>query len=107
MIRLRRLKSGDRVALVAPASSFPREEVAAGVAELSRLGLEAIYDESIFDKDRFVAGSVETRVRAIHGAWQDPSVAALIAMRGGYGSAQLLPFLDPALLLSGRKALIG
>ena len=107
MIRLRRLKSGDRVALVAPASSFPPEEVAAGVAELSRLGLEAVYDESIFDKDRFVAGSVETRVRAIHGAWEDPSIAALIAMRGGYGSAQLLPYLDPDLLQAGRKALIG
>jgi muramoyltetrapeptide carboxypeptidase len=105
--RLRRLKSGDRVALVAPASSFPREEVEAGVAELARLGLEAIYDESIFDRQRFMAGSVETRVRAIHGAWEDPSIAALIAMRGGYGSAQLLPLLDPELLRSGRKALIG
>ena len=107
MTRLRRLQSGDRVALVAPASSFPHEEVAAGVAELARIGLEAIYDDSIFDKDRFVAGSVETRVRAIHRAWEDPSIAALIAMRGGYGSAQLLPFLDPALLRSGCKALIG
>ncbi len=107
MIRLRRLKSGDRVALVAPASSFPREEVEAGVAELSRLGLEAVYDESIFERSRFVAGSVETRVRAIHAAWEDPSIAALIAMRGGYGSAQLLPLLDPNLLRSARKALIG
>ena len=105
--RLRRLQSGDRVALVAPASSFPREEVEAGVAELSRLGLEPVYDETIFDKARFVAGSIETRVRAIRRAWQDPSIAALIAMRGGYGSAQLLPHLDPALLQSARKALIG
>jgi muramoyltetrapeptide carboxypeptidase len=107
VIRLRRLKSGDRVALVAPASSFPMEEVPAGVAELARLGLEAVYDESVFDKDRFVAGSVETRVRAILTAWEDPSIAALIAIRGGYGSAQLLPFLDPDVMVSARKALIG
>jgi muramoyltetrapeptide carboxypeptidase len=105
--RLRRLQSGDRIALVAPASSFPHEEVSAGVAELARLGFEAVYDDTIFDKERFVAGSVETRVRAIVKAWEDPSIAALIAMRGGYGSAQLLPFLDPDLLRSGRKALIG
>jgi muramoyltetrapeptide carboxypeptidase len=107
VIRLRRLKSGDRVALVAPASSFPEEEVAAGVAELRRLGLEAVFDESLFDKERFVAGSVATRVRAILKAWDDPSIAALIAMRGGYGSAQLLPYLDPGVLRSSRKALIG
>ena len=107
MIRLRRLRSGDRVALVAPASSFPHEEVAAGVAELTRLGLEPVYDQTILDKARFVAGSVETRVRQIMQAWQDDSIAALIAMRGGYGSAQLLPFLDPDILIEGRKALIG
>ena len=107
MIRLRRLRSGDRVALVAPASSFPQEEVAAGVAELRRLGLEPVYDQTILDKALFVAGSVETRVRQIMQAWQDDSIAALIAMRGGYGSAQLLPFLDPDILIDGRKALIG
>lgn len=107
MKRLRRLHSGDRIALVAPASSFPREEVDAGVAELARLGFEAVYDDTLFEKERFVAGSVQTRVAAILNAWQDPSIAALIAMRGGYGSAQLLPFLDPAVLVAGRKALIG
>jgi muramoyltetrapeptide carboxypeptidase len=105
--KLRRLQSGDRVALVAPASSFPPEEVTGGVAELARLGLEAVYDESVFERERFVAGSVETRVAAIHRAWEDPSIAALIAMRGGYGSAQLLPLLDMSLMRSARKALIG
>ena len=107
MIKLRRIQSGDRIALVAPASSFPMEEVAAGVAELQRLGFEAVYDDSLFEKDRFVAGSVATRVSAIHRAWEDPSIAALIAMRGGYGSAQLLPLLDPGRLRSARKALVG
>jgi muramoyltetrapeptide carboxypeptidase len=105
--RVRRLRSGDRIALVAPASSFHPEEVAAGAAELARLGFEAVYDDRLFEKDRFVAGPVETRVKAIVEAWEDPSIAALIAVRGGYGSAQLLPFLDPGVLRRGRKALIG
>ncbi len=107
MIPLRRLQSGDRVALVAPASSFPVEEVAAGVAELARLGLEAVYDDTIFQQDRFVAGPAPMRAAAIQQAWADPSIAALIAMRGGYGSAQVLPLLDPAVLRASRKALIG
>ena len=107
MITLRRVQSGDRVALVAPASSFPVEEVAAGVAELGRLGLEAVYDPSLFEKDRFVAGAASTRAAAIQKAWADPSIAALIAVRGGYGSAQVLPLLDTALLRSSRKAVIG
>jgi muramoyltetrapeptide carboxypeptidase len=107
VIKLRRLKAGDRVALVAPASSFAPAEVEAGVTELARLGLEAVYDDAIFAKATFVAGSVETRVRAILQAWRDPGIAALVAIRGGYGSAQLLPHLDPDAMLAARKALIG
>jgi muramoyltetrapeptide carboxypeptidase len=104
---LRRLRAGDRVALVAPASSFPPEEIEAGIAELRRLGLDAVYDHSIFDKQRFVAGSAESRARAIHEAWANPDVGALIAIRGGYGSAQVLPLLDRSLLRHARKPLIG
>ena len=107
MIRLRQLKPGDRVALVAPASSFRPEEIEGGVHELARLGLHAVYDESIFERERFVAGSVETRVKSIQRAWADPDIAALFAIRGGYGSAQLLPLLDPGELVTARKALIG
>jgi len=107
VIRLRRLNPGDRVALVAPASSFPPEEVAAGAAELARLGFEAVYDQSIFDKDRFVAGSAATRAGVIRRAWADPDIAALIAIRGGYGSAQLLPLLGPGPMIDARKPLIG
>ena len=107
MIPLRQLKSGDQVALVAPASSFPHEEIEAGVVELRRLGLEAVYDQSIFDKQRFVAGSAESRARAIHAAWINPDIAALIAIRGGYGSAELLPLLDASLLRKACKPLIG
>lgn len=107
MITLRRLAPGDRVALVAPASPFPHEEVDAGVAELRRLGLDAVYDDSLFARERFVAGSAAERAQAIHRAWADPSIAALLCMRGGYGSAQVLPLLDAALMREARKPLIG
>ncbi len=95
------------MALVAPASSFPPEEIEAGVTELSRLGLQAVYDQSLFHKERFVAGSAENRAAAIRQAWCDPDIAALIAVRGGYGSAQLLPLLEPGLMVDARKPLIG
>jgi muramoyltetrapeptide carboxypeptidase len=107
VIRLRRLGSGDRVALVAPASSFNPEEVPAAAAELARLGLEAVWSDDIFDKAVFEAGSVETRMNGILNAWRDPDIAAIIAIRGGYGSAQLLPFLNPDDMVAARKALVG
>jgi muramoyltetrapeptide carboxypeptidase len=103
----RRLQPGDRIALVAPASSFKRDEFDAGVAELRRLGFEPVFDDRVFATGRFVAGDAAVRVSAIHDAWRDPSVAAILAVRGGYGSAQLLPLLDAELMQRARKAFVG
>ena len=90
----RALKSGDRIAVVSPASPFALQEFQQGVAELRRLGFEPVYDESVFERSMFTSGPPEARAAAFVRAWSEPSVAALIAVRGGYGSVQLLPVFD-------------
>lgn len=107
MIAPHRLRSGDRVALVAPASPFKREDLELGVAELSSLGFEAVYDERVLVRASYLAGSAETRAAVLMDAWQDPRVRALIAIRGGYGSAQVLPLLDGAIVREARKPFVG
>jgi muramoyltetrapeptide carboxypeptidase len=107
MRKPRALRSGDRIALVAPASAFARVEFDAGVAELRSLGFEPTYEESVFERRAYAAGSATTRAAAFARAWRDPSVAALIAVRGGYGSVHLLPLLGESLLLGEPKAFIG
>lgn len=106
-LKPRRLAAGDRVALVAPASPFAREDFDAGVRELARLGFEPVFDERVFARSRFVAGDAAVRAAALHDAWRDPSIAAIIAVRGGYGSAQVLPLLDPALMRGQPKIFVG
>lgn len=104
---VRRLNAGDRVALVAPASGASRDEVEKAAEGLKALGLTACYDDSVFLKERFTAGPASARADSIHRALLDPDIAGLIAIRGGYGSAQLLPLLDTRLIQSARKSLIG
>jgi muramoyltetrapeptide carboxypeptidase len=87
------LKAGARIAIVSPASSFNRAEFDLGVAELRRLGYEPVYDDSVFDRAMFTSGSPAVRAAAFKRSWEDPDVAALLAVRGGYGSVQLLPEL--------------
>lgn len=93
MIKPRALRAGDRIALVAPASSFDRGEFELGVAELRRLGYEPVYDDTVFERSIFTSGTADVRAAAFKRAWDDPDVAALLAVRGGYGSVQLLPTL--------------
>lgn len=101
------LRPGARVAIVAPASPFARDEFDAGVAELRRLGLEPVYDERVFARHRYQAGPAELRAAAFRDAWFDESVAALVCARGGYGSVHLLPLLDGLPLAGTPKIFLG
>jgi muramoyltetrapeptide carboxypeptidase len=107
MRKPRALRPGDRIAVVAPASAFARAEFDAGVNELKTLGFEPVYDESVFERRAYAAGSASTRAAAFARAWLDPGIAALIAVRGGYGSVHLLPLLEMSLLTGPPKAFIG
>lgn len=107
MLRPRALEPGDRIALVSPASPFDRAEFDAGVAELRRLGFDPVWDASVFAREPMVSGPPELRARAFLDALRDPSIRAIIAVRGGYGSVEILPFIDPAELLQARKVICG
>lgn len=107
MRRPHRLERGSKVAVVAPASPFQLHEFDKGVAEIERLGFVPVWDESVFEKQAYVAGPAEHRAHALRRALTDPSVAAIIAVRGGYGSAQLLPWLDIDEVRAASKPIIG
>ena len=107
MLKPRALRPGDRVAVIAPASPFARESFDAGIAELRRLEYEPVYEESVFARRTYTAGDAALRAAAFRHAWLDDSVSALIAVRGGYGSVQLLPLLDPADMRRHPKAFVG
>ena len=107
MRKPRALVSGDRVAIVAPASPFDRDRFDLGVAELERFGLTPVLTEGVFARRGYVAGDARSRAAALTAAWRDPSIAAVMAARGGYGSAQVLPLLDPAVVRGAVKPFIG
>jgi muramoyltetrapeptide carboxypeptidase len=107
MIKPRALKLGDRIAVVAPASSFARDEFDRGIRELSRLGFEPVFDDRVFATESgYLAGSADTRAATFMTYWDDPRVAALMAVRGGFGSVHILPLLDGARIKANPKLFI-
>jgi muramoyltetrapeptide carboxypeptidase len=107
MVKPRRLRPGDRVAVVAPASPFPREEFDAGIAEIARLGFVPVYEPTVFDRRGYLAGEIAVRAAALTAALRDPAIGAIVAARGGYGTVQLLPLLDPGEIRAARKPIVG
>jgi muramoyltetrapeptide carboxypeptidase len=107
MRKPRALRPGDRIAVVAPASPFKRDQFDAGLGEIRALGFDPVYEESVFERSGYVAGPAAVRAAAFTRAWTDPDIAAVVAARGGYGSVQLLPLLDRDLIGRHVKAFIG
>jgi muramoyltetrapeptide carboxypeptidase len=105
--RFRPVSPGSRVALVAPASPFDRTEFETGVAELERLGFVPVYDDGLFVREALVAGPVAHRAHALMQAMTRDDVDAVMAVRGGYGSLELLPALDAARVAARPVAFIG
>lgn len=107
MLKPRAIEPGARLAVVAPASPFDRREFDEGLAEIRRLGFVPIYDESVFAQERYLAGRADVRAAALRAAWQNPDIDGIVAVRGGFGSAQTLALLDPAEVRRGCKPFLG
>ncbi|HVC20688.1 MAG TPA: LD-carboxypeptidase [Vicinamibacterales bacterium] len=107
MIRPRALRPGDRLAIVAPASPFGREEFDRGLDELRQLGFVPVFDDRVFARRSYVAGDPAVRAAAFGDAWRDPSIAGIVAARGGYGSVQVLPWLDRDAMRRTPKVFVG
>ena len=93
------------MAVVAPSSPADPQKIAAGTAELQRLGFSVLPRAARVSDDYFAATVTERRKEFL-GALADPGADVLIALRGGYGSNYLLASRD-ADTLPAVKALIG
>ena len=106
----RHLRRGDEVAVIAPAGPTPSEQVALVEPLFARFGLRACLYPSCHTRHpqfEFLAGDDDTRLADLHAAFADKDIAAVFALRGGWGSARLLDRIDTALLRANPKPLIG
>lgn len=100
------LAPGDCIAVVAPASPFPREELLRGLAWL-RTRYRLRVPRAIFERDGYLAGSDARRAAGLASALLDDEVRAVVAVRGGYGAMRLLDAVPWAALARRPKWLVG
>jgi muramoyltetrapeptide carboxypeptidase len=100
-------EAGRRIAIVSPASPFSREEFDRGVKELRRLGYDPSMTRTCLRARAPTSRRRALRAAAFSRAWADPSVAALIAVRGGYGQRADAPLLDAEVMRRTPKLFIG
>lgn len=104
----RRLKQGDTIGLVAPASPSSKNEIKCAVEDIEILGYKVKLGKSCYETyGGYLAGTPAIRVKDIHEMFVDDSVDAIMCLRGGYGTPQLLDLLDFQLIKDHPKIFIG
>lgn len=103
----RALREGDLVGVVAPAGPGEAESTARVEPLLRSFGLRTRLYPSCHARAGFLAGSDDLRLKDLHAAFADPAVAAVLCLRGGYGSGRLLDRIDAGLLRQHDKPFVG
>jgi muramoyltetrapeptide carboxypeptidase len=96
--------SGAGIAIVAPASSAQRDRIERGLAALETLGFMPKSGPNALRRGPlYFAGTAAERLADLHAAFSDPETSAVMALRGGYGSNNLLDGLDLATIATHPK----
>src|SRR5436190_20097288 len=90
-----RLRHGDSLGIIAPASAPPNPaNIDLGLAAVEKLGFRVVPAPNLRKRWGFLAGSDQERAGDLMHMFADPNIRGILCFRGGYGSARLLPLLD-------------
>ncbi|BAZ17444.1 peptidase U61 LD-carboxypeptidase A [Calothrix sp. NIES-4071] len=107
IIKPLRLRVGDTVGLVAPASIVDKSDIETARQTLMKLGLKVKLGKYVLERYGYLAGRDSERAFDINAMFTDKSIQGIIGMRGGWGCNRILPLLDYNNIRSNPKIIIG
>ncbi len=84
------LKTGARIAVIAPAGRFNADRLATGVSAVTGWGFTMVEGANLHQAHRYNAGTEAERSTDLNWALTAPDIDAVWFARGGYGTARLL-----------------
>lgn len=107
IIKPKRLKAGDTVAIIAPSSGISDDELKKALQNMTDLGFKTKVGKYATAVNGFLAGTDAQRLEDLHWAFSDKEVDAVWCVRGGYGLSRILPSVDFDLIRRNPKIFIG
>lgn len=102
-----KLKPGDKIRFVSPASTPEKAVILKRADDLRSLGFEVDFGMHAFCESGFYAGTHDERLADLNDALRDPDVRAIFATRGGRGSYRIADRVDFSAVLRDPKPLLG
>lgn len=100
------LKKGDKIAIVCPASRLPKS-IDKAISVLESWGLEVVPGRTVAAEQHQFAGDDTLRMQDLQNALDNPSIKAIIAGRGGYGTIRIIDQLDFSSFVQQPKWIVG
>jgi muramoyltetrapeptide carboxypeptidase len=100
------LRAGDRVAVVAPSSPFPRAPTLGGLAWLAQR-YRVSFRADAFSRTGYLAGDDDRRAGELARAMLDPDARAIFVARGGYGATRIVARLPWDEFAKSPKWIVG
>jgi muramoyltetrapeptide carboxypeptidase len=108
LIKPPRLQPGDGVGIISPAgATFREDELKIVIEAIEALKLVPKVGKHALGRYGYLAGKDRDRASDINQFFADNSIALILPIRGGWGSARLLPYLDYDLISRHPKIICG
>jgi len=103
-----RLRPGDTIGLIEPATGSDEAFQLTLVEEaVVAMGLKPKRAANVLGRHGYLSGTDAARADDVNAMFADPEVRAVFAVRGGWGSARLLPYLDWERIRATPKLVVG
>ena len=110
LIKPKAIKKGDTIGIVATGAPLEESRLQQGVKAIESRGYKVkipLSPSKYYASDAWSNGSVEERLEALNDLVNDPEIRAIISARGGYGTPQILPFIEIGRLIKNPKVMVG
>lgn len=101
------LSKGDKVALISTARKISLSELEPAIATIKLWGLEPVFGKNLFNANHQFAGTIEERIADLQEALDHTEIKAVLCVRGGYGTVQLIDSIDFSSFKKNPKWIIG
>lgn len=105
-----KLKKGDVVALAAFSSPAERKDIELCVRWIEQEGYRVRISKCLAEGENihgYLAGDEKSRAQDLQELFEDPRIKGIFCIRGGYGSAQLMRYLDFERIKKNPKVFVG
>ena len=103
----RPLPEGGTIGVAAPASPFESRSTSCEASSGGVPGYRVKLAEHVLARDDYLAGDARDRAADLAALFADPEVDVVQCLQGGYGSAEVLPFLDFDVIAANPKPFVG